>query len=444
MGKVDRLNEKPVVLLVGGGPRCGTTLLVDLLNENRRIGVLSEYVFDDLLRTLVPLFERERVIAEMALPSQGDETADAPTGSECQLASFQFRQNLSLNYPRRFPTKADLPAALSILTGLFLGKKPLAVVGAKDPFFTLHHSRRFVDRHLGLPIRYILLLRSPFGQINSSLNRRNLVDAGRDIWHVRTVEDAIHEYRSMCMLNYSYLVHFGTEALLIKYEDLVSDPSGTLRQVYRLIGMAGRPEIGGVTFDHDPVDILTESEKAAVNDAFGHLQREWDERIITASADISGAFKGLLERYPRPFELSLHPATRGRPLLGLGWQEGFSPDGARSRDDCAYLVFSVDTEVAVGIQLTVAPIFGPNNDVIECTVSLDGQTLCDLRWHRGGALSPLTVIPTSRSRTLTVLVGSEPRTIEVGRESLIADVPHTIRLSFSCDGGVALSRFSLA
>jgi len=444
--KVSRTVKKPVVLLIGGGPRCGTTLMVDLLNENSGIGILSEYVFDDLVRIFIPLFERERVITEMALPDL-EELKGAGARSprkRGRSTSYIFRQNLSLNYPRRFPTRADFPRMLSVLMGMFLGKEPVAVVGAKDPFFTLHHDRGFVDRSIGVPVRYVLLIRSPLSQINSSLNRRNLAHEGRDVWHIHTVEDAIHEYRSMCLLNYSYLIHHSNDAVLIKYEDLVDDPRRELKRVYKLCGIAGAPEMGGVTFDYAPADILTEAERQAVEDAFGAAERGWRQRSIADTSDVAGIFEGLLEEHPVPFELSLRPGIPGRPLLGLGWKDGFGPDGARSRDEYAYLIFAVQNEGHCSIQLTLAPVFGPQTDIIDCAVSFDGERMCELRWIKDEASAASAVIRAGETEGLTVLYGSAARTIEVGRVPLTAKVPHSVRLSFSPDSGVSLSRFALA
>lgn len=442
--------EPPVTVLVGGGPRSGTTLMVDLLNEHPQVGILSEYVFDNFVRVLDPLLDRERLIASRALPpavapakpvQPSSESAKPPVSRTNK--TYGLLVNAALRFPKRFPTREDFPQLLSNVIATSLGKHGLRVIGAKDPFFTLHHDRDFLDDRVGLPVRYLLLLRNPIGQINSSLNRRNLAAERRDRWHIQTVHDAIHEYRSMCLLNFSYLVHFKDEAMLVKHEDLISDPTDTLRHVYRFLGLRGHIELGNLKVRDRHLSVMNEDEVRAVESSYAQASRDWESRPVTATKNPAEAFRGLVELYPRPFNLTLRPGVTGRPLLGLGWCPAFLPEGALSRGTDAYLVFALAEDGETSISLTLRPMFEGNFEEFECAILVDDEKLSTIRWQADDSASEKGQSHSSDNAPFVEFVGTDPHTVEIGPIHLSAGIPHTVRLSLSPGARVSLSTFAL-
>jgi len=437
-------------VLIGGPPRSGTTLLVDLLNENSNIGLFSEYVFDDLLRTLEPLLAREHDISmldavvrgrepaalEDLIPEPCSEEVLSETPSQWTAAaparSYVFANNDRVVHSSRFPTLKTFPKIVESVFGASLGKDDLAVVGTKYPFFPLLHDPTYVGGLLGRQPKYIFMLRDPIMQINSSINRRNRATQGIDAWHVDTVENAVHELRSMCCIIISYIFHFGSDVLIVKYEDLTEKRDETLRKIYDFVELGELADSSAVPCVRTSVRVLSPDEWETVDNAFANASADWPQRVITGSKNVTDMFAGLLEPYPpTPHEVELNPGTAGRPLLGLGWHHAFMPDGALSNAPDSYLVFAMRETGKRRILIQLAPHYGESPSPFACDISVNGASALRVNWQPPASQMPVTAqVSTQKAPSLTV-VGADAVLLDLGTFDFVGDNPNHIRLTIS-------------
>ena len=437
------------LVLIGGGPRSGTTLLADILNENSKIGIMSEYVFDDFVRMMRPLFELQKNVIE--IEDREARFANISKSDVHDEETFEIFRNSALLHPGRFPRIEDFLAILIAVFESSLHKENLSIIGAKHPFFTMHHDRNYLSGSVGIGIKYILLVRRPLNQINSSLNRRNRAKRGGDVWHIQNTNDAICEYFAMARLNYSYICEYPDDTLIVLYESLVENPMCQIRRIYDFLGIESEVVMGVVSSRKPSKIIMSREEVDQVNAIFSLADEPRVAKNIGSELGAGEIFRGLVERHPKPNAVYLNSTTPGRPLLGLGWAHGVADDGVASMGSKSYLVFAVEQEGEFELTLGLSPIF-PDGNVLNCAIDLDGVNVGSFRWTRGGERIALSD-RSSPGGMLLEIVGDQACKIMIGAYVLEADIPHTIVLKFGAglpddgaagqNGGVRLSFFGL-
>ena len=436
----------PIFLQIGGMPRSGTTLVTDLLNEDPRISLFSEYVIDDVLKMTSGLLNREAELYGFPAPPIGGDPIggdpiDGPCSPPTEGGSFSFITNDDLSFPLRFPTRARYAEIMRGIFAAALGKSSasVSVIGSKDPFFALHHDPEFVERMVGARPKYIFTVRNPFWQINSSLNRRNRSIEGQDQWHIGNVDDAINEYWMHVQLIMSFISCAKNDVLLIKYEDIIEKNYETMNIIYDFLGIPFDGVLHKINLVSHSNNIMTPEETAKIRDAFGGISEAWHMWEITGSPGLDTALAGLLPARPSSFSVDLHPLIAGRPLLGTGWTHCSEPDGFASTANDASFVFAHESSGSRSVMLRLSPRFGAAEQSISAAIFVNGAMAARIDWQAPGANGGRLVARRPSSVPTYSIGDGAVRVLDLGIVEVKAREPVIIRFSITSDGSAMLA-----
>jgi hypothetical protein len=393
------------VVLVGGLPRSGTTALADLLNESDDVALMAEYRLADLARDTQGIMAYSRVIESMTATIVGgsirgsrqhpntdvDPLAGAsrqhPTSGADPLAgasSYWPFSTPKLKRKLRYPTVDRLPEILTSIVRASLDKPVARIIGSKTPGAMAVDDGEGLQKHFP-DIRYVAMLRSPLGQINSSLNRRNLQREGRDIWHISSVEDAMAEYRSIVQDLIVLSQRVGDRLLFIKYEDLVSKPEETCETLFKHIGLEWRPAHPMLFAERGTFSVLTDQERKTLETGWQSMISKWDSAQLTGSAQSinMSIFNELF--CPPPVAPVTIGESKNPGFLASGWSS-IDSVGVWSDSERASLVFGPSRGDSYMLKVSVVPFLAAGTPLtIRCSVN--GSLVAELMLCPGNAVA---------------------------------------------------------
>ena len=372
-------DANPTVLFVGGMPRAGTTLLSDILGLRPDVGLFVEFGFSQFLMEMEHLFSYFRLLHRRTKETQSLSSSSehargvaAEDGGVTGVADpevFDLRTNRTAVLVRRYPTPDRRRAIAQAIFSSALDKPHLRIIGCKVPLFFIDHRHSQIVKHFP-DVRYVLMLRGPKGQINSSINRRNLSRKGQDSWPIRNIGEAIDAYVYYLTVACSYLHNSDLNCLFVVYESLIRADSGDLSRIGDFVGIEGLSDHEGLVGEETDKVVLTDEEAREVQRRFSPLAESWP-----------GARSINKDELGKILALGLRPVSEGvvsylggneRAFLGAGWSV---PDdqGVWTSSEWADLIF-----VGGGswlISATFMP-FIPNEDsILWVTVDLNGRQL---------------------------------------------------------------------
>lgn len=430
-------SHTPTVVLIGGVPRSGTTMLVDALNENDSCAIMAEYRFDKFLRDLSPIFDYEKAYHGFVgahkpeyFERSGEaaiETGASAGASRLAATGTQYympRAIVPLKNPVRFPrTNSRVSIATAALRAA-LGKPFARVIGSKDPRFVLDSAHLAVREDFPR-VRYVFALREPLAQINSAMNRRNLAAVGLDEWLATTVEQAIDEYRSIAHAVSELVLSHPDDCFVVKYEDLQSDPQATFHKLGSFLKVPILLPASLLKGKHDPINVLTADENEIVHSTMGALCMRWHELALTGTGrSVLPALSELVDRLP---STGIDCGSAGaRPMLVRGWsapeEAGVWSDGPES-----VIVFRSDSSEALTcrIELNLAFFASSQTTRLPLEIVLNDRTLF---W--GYIASSASENPTASDEDVVILpdLGGQ---IFLGPVTLLPDTPYRLAFKFS-------------
>jgi hypothetical protein len=401
------MNRPPMILMIGGVPRSGTTLLCDILNERPSFAIMAEYRFDEFLKDLKPIFNYERVHDAALGFAPGQEPEEAPAQPDSRAsagdASAKFRAEAAARlvvvaeaptegthykpqasppkrHTARFPRARQLPEISANIVRTSLGKPAARVIGSKAPHFMLTANHLGV-RRLFDDVRYLFMFRNPLTQINSAVNRRNRARTGLDEWQDASVADMIHEYRQVAAAVISLARHFPKSCYFVKYEDLVTDAFGVSAGLSEFLGVPVFSMRGITHANPEFRRVLTDEELAELETQLGPVAESWGDRALTGPADCSRALVDVLNGIP---DESIVFDTKPR-IVGTGWSAPQEQGGVWSVGPLAELVFgpSADTPRRVWIRCT--PFVENDLGRLFCRLEHNGRLLLEAQIGFDGA-----------------------------------------------------------
>lgn len=357
----------PKVLFIRGAPRSGTTLLVDILDENPDIGILHEYPFERMVQQLLPI---------LAFGQSVDGLQNGAGGFASREHPVELRQRL------RYPTLQRYPAILEAVMEATFDKRPLKVIGSKTPGCSDGYQMDVV-RQLFSDVCFIFCVRHPIATINSSLARRNLASTGSDEWHIKDVAGAVREYRENIGLMRSHASVYPGRCFVVGYEELMSQPERSLAAVSGFLGteLVCDPRI---VASRPAKTAMTPEETAYAREEFGRAIETWDEkRIMGLAEEAISQLEDCLAVLEPNKTYAFDAEHNDRSLLGIGWSL-LDTNGVWSDDRIAELHFSVAKAGRYALIAELAGYVPSAGAALALAMDLDGQsalqgTLSDAR-----------------------------------------------------------------
>lgn len=369
-------NSDPTVLFIGGMPRSGTTLLSDLLGFRPEVGLFVELGFQQFLMSMEHLFSYHHLLhgtgkESPAEPSSGEVVAlsyehssAAPALSTAPV--FELRQNKAAAVVRRYPSPDRKSALAKAIFQSALDKSNLRIIGCKDPLFYIdHRNEKIAEDFPG--IKYIFMIRSPKGQINSSINRRNLAKIERDSWHIKSVKEAIDEYVYYLSVACSYISNDKLDCMIVIYENLLEGPDGELARIGEFLQIDNFRDVQEIIGAKTEEIVLSDHEVAQFDARLGELSRAWPSiQRLDQNSLVKALSVGLR---PVSGEMITYQGGSERRYLGAGWS---NPDveGVWTSSEWADLVFVGEGEWI--LSASVVPYLPKQESRLWVTIELNG------------------------------------------------------------------------
>jgi hypothetical protein len=115
--------------------------------------------------------------------------------------------------------------------------RALRVIGDKMPQFWDQNDLAWLQQRLP-NFRLLQIVRNPLDVINSSLHRRNKMRAGKDLWHIATVDQAASEWIAEWNRAITVKAVMGDDMLVVKYADMAHDGDAVLRRIEAFLGLS--------------------------------------------------------------------------------------------------------------------------------------------------------------------------------------------------------------
>ncbi|VWX48722.1 sulfotransferase [Novosphingobium sp. 9U] len=400
----------PNVLLIGGLPRAGTTALMDIINEHPEAAIMSEYRLCDLANQLAPILQYQADVERSASETKNSKVSNLEArlsshtfGSSDSRYAYNLYESEGLNHKLRYPTEERFPSIVANVVRTSLNKPNAQIIGSKRPGSMLKDGGDSFSV-MYPSVRYVALLRSPMAQINSSMNRRNLAEQGRDMWHVMTVQEAIDEYIDVVRGLMILREKVGDALLFVKYEDLTSDPERTIDRVIAHAGLAWNGA-HSVAAERGTMNVLSPSEIGEIELHLGTIIKAWPETRLTGTNVDLSIFDCFLPSIPlEPINL-----TNGEPVMCLadGWSEP-EPSGIWTDGNSAMLVFGRAEEPFCFAKMVFVPYLEAGLP-LSLELMVNGQSVGRrLLWPGDvvvGALDSSSVAVGDRTKPMTMWFG---------------------------------------
>lgn len=346
-------HTSPTFLFIGGPPRSGTTLLMEILNASDLIALMHEYQVLKLSSDIEPIFshgdaiaasyertrnrEREHRMAATATERSGKPQPSNIFFSREKLATYPIPDPAKLHSPPHWPHRSNRGRIVAGIIKASLNKPLARLLGSKDPLFALSSELHKIH-DLGSPCRFIWIFRNPLKTINSAINRRNRNMIGIDEWGIASANDAIAQYRLVVAKTIATIAAFAPdESLVLKYEDLVENEERTIGKVLAFLGIAHGSLPHLAERDRGNIPVCTQTEHDMIMSEFGDAITSWQQLELTGQG--YEAIPALSRLLATPRGLPDHiDATNMSEHLGYGWSEVEPGRGAWSISSYASIV----------------------------------------------------------------------------------------------------------
>jgi len=408
----------PKALFVRGCARSGTTLLADVLDEHPKIGLLVEQPLGDVVRRIDPVFwYEEHWLAEReAIARAGAKSAARTAKTE----HFKPRDNAGrLTFPRRYPSRERLAHILAGIVEASLEKRDLLYIGSKTPGHWRYDDVRRVAGLYGEP-KYVFLLRNPFDNVNSIVNRRNAARAGRDAWPDKPIEEAIARYQEAICLVLSCRDRFAEQTFVVGYEDLVAHPSRTLSALGEFLELELDDWSHLITSESPQRKVFTEREERAVREQLGAAIDSWSSKHLTIPiARLGTQVDDCVRTVTRRTEYRFDAPVGDRGLLGTGWGDA-EPAGIVSDAPSADLYFRVPDDGEYTVVIELAAQIDHRSGPLDLTAQLGERRLEQTLHHRRNVRLHVGPVPLQAgiAYRIALAFGDSSKRVRIRRFSL--------------------------
>jgi len=369
--------------LVRGCPRSGTTYVAELINTSPEAAILVEYPLGTLIGDLRPILAYGRAYrmdveafdrSRLTLGLRASTSTVRPTGSGER--SYGLRA-VDRSVPR-FPTEERFAAVVAGVVSASLGKSAVRTIGSKTPGLGGAADRAEIEP-LFSNIRYVFVVRSPLGTINSMINRRNLTRAGADQFPWTTVDECIAEYRQNIGQLFSHAARYPEACFVVKFEDLLARFDETARGLGAFLALEFETPASsmfgpdGLRPQGDPAPIvLDDGELETVRDAFGAAIDGWDEKQLSGPATAAvAALADCVEVFEPGTKYPYQSTRADRPFLGLGWSF-FEDVGVWTDGERADLVFRVPRDGRYAVYAETSYFLPEQRPALQVSLDVNG------------------------------------------------------------------------
>ncbi len=276
-------------LLVTALGRSGTTMLMRYLSQHPGIVVADQYPYE--IKLISHYADAARILSSDA----DHERSDDPNGVLRDRAMIGFNpfNRRELHQFMRSPEAIDqhfeevVPAAALRTCGSLImdyyrrvqadrGKPGAVYIAEKAP---PRPDIRDGARLLAGALRQILLVRDP----------RDILCSAKAFWKAEQ-KSAVQNITRLTRLAEVLHRDAGPDTLLVRYEDMISDPAATLSRVWRFLGLPDPPAVT----DLKPELLARHVTSASPAESIGRWRRELSEDDLTLCRQ---AFGGFMERF---------------------------------------------------------------------------------------------------------------------------------------------------
>jgi hypothetical protein len=410
------------VLLIRGCPRSGTTLLVNILNQNDDIGIFNEYALGDLVHDLAPIFQVERDHGDLevvAVRAAGAVGSDAIP--DVYIHPFE---NPFVTHQLRFPTRERMAALVTGVVEASLEKDGLRVIGSKRPGPAENGEAARLERAFAR-VQYLFVVRNPLDTINSIINRRNRARVGWDTWAIDTVDAAIREYRDSMTLLLSLASAHPDDVFVVGYEDLVENFAATAAQIGSFLGVSLTCDPRITEIELHRKSILTPDEEQHVRGHFGALIDNWRTRRISGPAPlVAASLAEHAETMKDGIEYRYGASSPQRRFLGLGW-DIVEDEAVWSNAESSDVIFRAASEGPHVLRLNVSFFLPMIESTVPLTVEVNGHEVFRAVFYH--ADRPVIDATTSG---LSLYPGRGNTDVWCGPVEFSAGTPNVVRLRF--------------
>ncbi len=276
--------KQPNLLFVSGPPRCGTTIVADLLMNHQEVAFTSENDLPGLLVNLESAFfkikEHNSFLSVQA--ATVDKLAKQEYLNDYQKLAQEREAAMELS-ANKAKTKDEVEdifwGTLKYIYSEISNKKAFKWIGDKMPNLESKSLHAKMPKYSVEP-SYIFIFRDPLAMVASSNRRSEDTLKGLDDWEIDSVEKALNRYSQSWAFCRS-LIEQKKRVLVLKYEDFITNDAKEKKRICDFLKIS--PFDFQTKYIDTPENIRAkysdEATLKAVNRYFGKLRENWDKDI---------------------------------------------------------------------------------------------------------------------------------------------------------------------
>lgn len=254
-------------LMLGGCPRSGTTLLVNLLNSSDGLYLSNEQNIKKVIGKLEEVFYREKSVKSIMDREKGKKE----NWRKEDVLKHTFKAEKSLT-----PLLEQL-----YLSNYNLSKDQNLLLGDKLPMYWRENWEE-ISQFLNL--KTIHVSRHPYDVLNSYFRRSKKTKEGKDYWKKEASVEAV---MSDWVESWNFILGKNKDPnyLHIKYEDLIFDTSSTKRKMEDFLNRKLNWDESWIVKDyHHERECISSSELAQIDTILGEVSSDWNKSLEVLEA----------------------------------------------------------------------------------------------------------------------------------------------------------------